>query len=374
MHAAAMPRYLPPGARRAALRAGGGAVPIRRRGVLHGWAVEDGSDRPAPAAGGERRRRWAAARPIVLRGVLAAALSGRRAALARTRAAFDRFRAGARFQDWVGRRLAGQRRFVLAGATVDLGDPRELEKVFVHERRGGRVVARDLFAKLSWIAHDARDVSLRIRFSHGHEVLNEWWRDPRRSRAGDRLAAALFPECTALDQPALRRLVARLTGGAVRFSERIVYNNAPDGGAVFHHDAEPTQRGVLFGQLQGATFWLALPRRELARAVAAARGLPFRAALRALDDTTVPWLHRLLNERPAFTARLLAAGAGFTLRAGDAVLLPNHGPAATCWHSVFALGDAPSLALSFGVFARAPAPAAARNRRKLAGRHAAAAT
>ena len=30
----------------------------------------------------------------------------------------------------------------------------------------------------------------------------------------------------------------------------------------------------------------------------------------------------------------------------------NHGPEDTCWHSVFALGEEPSLSHSYGLFAR----------------------
>jgi len=298
--------------------------------------------------------------------VLSNALRAHSRGIERSRALFERLRAGASFQDALWPRLrrarvrSGTAPFEPAGVAIDLGDEREIEKVFAHARRGRRVVARDLYAKLSWIAHDPRDLSLRIRFSFGSEHLLEWQGDSRRAPWADRYAEALFPECAALTGDAsIAGLVERLAGRRVRFSERIVYSNAPGGGAVFHHDAEPRQLGVLYGQLAGETAWLALSKRALAEEVAqAARGALRRSAgtrakaLRALDREDAPALARLLNDTPGFTARLVERGALFRLRAGDALLLPSHGPDDVAWHSVFALGAEPSLAHSYGIFAR----------------------
>jgi hypothetical protein len=343
-----------------------GALALVRRGVRHGWLAPAAQERVELAGGvsAELRERWDGDRPIVLSRALAPALArharGPRG-IAVTMALFARARAGAgEFQDEVWERLGRHASFVPAGTTVDLGDPREIAKVFVDGVRGRRRVARDLWAKLSWIARDERDDSLRIRFSFGAEALFEWREDPKRAVWADRLAAAVFPEGAVLTgDAALVGLVEELAGARVRFSERIVYSNSPGGGAVFHHDAEPEQLGVLYGQLAGATAWLALPKRELARLVAEAaagtrlaRRLPnAKRALAALDDEGALDLARLLNETPAFTRRLVEAGHGFVLRAGDALLLPNHGEQDTCWHSVFAVGAKPSLSHSYGIFA-----------------------
>jgi hypothetical protein len=326
--------------------------------VRHGWVV------PAPYRPLDRaalRAAFAAAEPILFPGALAAALPLHRADVARTLRWFGRLRRGASAQDGIWERLRNQRGFVPGGAVVDQGDRREIEKVYAHARRGARVVARDLWAKTSWIADDERDLSLRMRFSFGAEQLLEWLGAPARARWADRFAEAVFPECRALaGAPRLGAAIERLAGRRVRFSERIVYNNAPGGGAVFHHDAEPWQLGVLYGQLAGATAWLALPALELARAVAAharARrlgGVPRRprAVLAALGREDAPSLERLLNASPEFTRGLVERGACFVLRAGDALVLPNHGAERTCWHAVFALGARPSLAHSYGIFAR----------------------
>jgi hypothetical protein len=281
--------------------------------------------------------------------------------IASTRRLLARLQSGdASFALELWRRAAGDE-FEPGGVSQDLADVREIEKVHAHARRRGRRIATDLYAKLSRIAVDERDRSLRIRFSFGAERLQDWVRDSRRAPHADRFAEAVFPECRAITGNArLLALVEDLVGRRVRLSERIVYANAPGGGAAFHHDAEPGQLGVLYGQLAGATAWLALPKRELASAVAALADSPAlrrRAgtaakALRALDDHDQDELHALLNESPRLTQHLVASGALHVLRAGDVLLLPSLGPDDAAWHSVFAIGKVPSLAHSYGIFPR----------------------
>jgi hypothetical protein len=297
---------------------------------------------------------------VFLPGALRGSVRRLAPAIRSTRGMFERLRHGASFQDETWKRLA-RSHFRPAGVTVDLGDEREIEKVFADAVRGHRAVARDLYAKLSWIAHDRRDASMRIRFSFGSEALLDWQSETRRAPWADAFAAALFPECAAIERNApLVALIERLVGCRVRLSERIVYSNAPGGGATFHHDDEPRQLGVVYGQLAGETAWLALSKRELAEhvtAIASSRPLlrklstPARV-LRALDREHDPALGRLLNATPAFTRRLAQSGALIHLRPGDALLLPAHGPDDVCWHSVFALGTRASLAHSYGIFAR----------------------
>jgi hypothetical protein len=352
--------YLAPSAGAAGAR---GAVELTRRGVRHG-AVREPRRPPAvdPARRGARaeaRERWAAARPIHLPGALARRLECHADGVRATRAWFESLRRGAAFEQGLWRRLARTRAFEPAGVTIDLGDAREIEKVFAHARARGRVVARDLWAKLSWISVDERDVSLRIRFSFGVEQLMEWQAETRRAPWADRLAAAVFPECAVLTgHRGLLGLIETACGQRVRCSERIVYNNAPGGGAVFHHDVEPHQLGVLYGQLAGETGWLALPKRDLAAEVAGCvsgtrlerKARTPRAALRWLEEQGDEDLLRLLNHTPRFTRRLVERGDFIRLRAGDALLLPSPGRDEVCWHSVFALGRRASLAHSYGLF------------------------
>lgn len=333
------------------------ALALVRRGVRHGHVgigprprAVDLADRDLSA---DATARWQVAEPIHLPRALAASVKARRAEVRASLALFERLRRGASFQDELWARLDGHPDFEAAGATIDLSDSREIEKVFVDRLRHGRRVARDLYAKLSWISSDERDDSLRIRFSFGSEALLEWQQETRRAPHAEALCEAVFPESDTLTaNDGLTGLVARLVGRAPRFGERIVYNNAPGGGAIFHHDVEPHQLGVLYGQLAGETGWLALPRAELAREVAQALSIRPRRANARLEREGDEELFRLLNHTPAFTRRLVLRGAFVHLRAGDALLLPSPTPGNDCWHSVFALGTRPSLAHSYGVFAR----------------------
>jgi hypothetical protein len=336
-------------------RPGRGAIPLRRRGILHGHLIaEPATDESATS---ELQETWRAAEPILLPGILAPALAPLGEAIAASRALFERLRRGARFLPEVLAALEDASDFRPEGSTFDRLDAREIEKVFVAPRidgRRGRSIG-EVWAKLAWVAHDERDRSLRVRFSCGTEQLHDWHDDVTGQIWSDRLAQALFPECTAIaDNVELAELIAELLGAPPRFSERIVYSNAPGGGAVFHHDVERTQRGVVYGQLQGATAWLALPVCELARQIVAhgVAGAPktIDDALRRLDRDDDAVLFALLNNDPTFTARLAHAGWLCVLEAGDALLLPSHDRERVAWHSVFALGSEPSLAHSYGVF------------------------
>lgn len=332
-------------------------VELARRGVRHGHvslaprgAAEDLGD---PDLRTNLSVLWGDAYPIHLPRALEARLRGRRSEVRSSLALFERLRRGASVQDELWARLAGRTDFAPAGASIDAGDEREIEKVFADRLRGGRRVARDLYAKLSWIATDERDVSLRMRFSFGSETLCEWQQETRRAPHAEALAEAVFPESDVLTGHAgLVALVGALIRRAPRFGERIVYNNAPGGGAIFHHDVEPHQLGVLYGQLAGETGWLALPRELLVNEIAAALSIRPKRALARLEREDDAELARLLNGTPAFTRTLVRRGSFVHLRAGDALLLPSPTPEATCWHSVFALGARPSLAHSYGIFAR----------------------
>jgi hypothetical protein len=304
---------------------------------------------------------WQAAEPIALPKILAGALAALQQSVQQTCSVFAHLRRGGRFLDVVLAALEDEPSLRPEGSTVDHLDQREIEKVFVSGVVDGRRVhaGRDVWAKLGWIAHDERDLSLRVRFSCGTEQLHDWHRNVEGQVWSDRFAEVLFPEGAAIAaNPDLAAVLEPLLGAAPRFSERIVYANAQGGGAVFHHDADETQRGVVYGQMAGATAWLALPARELAAQVAAHAAAHHRVDLPATADAALRWLDRsddaalftLLNEDPAFTARLAKEGWLVVLEAGDALLLPSHDLERTAWHSVFALGDAPNLGHSYGLF------------------------
>lgn len=330
----------------------GRGTALRRRGVHHG-IVQPGRAVPVP---GTPAGLWAAAEPLHFRGVLGPALKEHAIDVRRTRALFGRLGDGRTdFREAVWQRLAGQRAFAAGGASRDLADEREIEKVHADRVRGA--AARDLWAKLSWISRDRSDPSLRIRFSFGSEQHDDWSHSLARARAADELAEAVFPECRALARDAAAfAWLRRATGRSVRLSERILFANAPGGGAAFHHDAETDQLGVAYAQLAGRTAWLALPKRELAGHVRRIATGPLARAfagpargLRTLERH-LPGVERLLNSDPRLTRALAGAGRLYVLSAGDVLFLPSPGPDDVAWHSVFALGTRPSLALSFGIF------------------------
>lgn len=326
-----------------------GWIELKRRGFHYGYIQCE----PRGSESRTALRLFKASQPVFLPGMCSEFIQIERRSISRTVAEFDRLREGADFQEMIQNRLAGNPRFVAAGATRDLGDGREIEKVFVHLKDGAqrRVVARDLYAKLSWISRDPRDSSLRIRFSFGSERLLDWLHKPARAPHADAYAEAAYPECRAIaDHKKLLALASRVTGRRIRVSERIIYNNAPGGGAVFHHDGEPRQLGVIYAQLAGTTAWLALPKRILAEIVASILRRPPAAVLRALDSPDDPAIERMLNGSKALVQRIAAQGYVYYLNAGDVLLLPSNGPDDVAWHSVFATGAHPSLSLSFAVF------------------------
>ena len=317
---------------------------LDRRGVPHGYVVPEPLEETTDAAAA-----WRRGAPIVLPGLLADGIDEYANEIGNTLRCFAHLRDGGSWLDACDLLLGDEAGFAYSGSTVDHGDAREIERLFVDAvDDSGAKVARDLTARASWIADDESDLSMRIRFSFGHESLREWLdvADPRAAWS-DRFAAAVFPECAVLDNEENRGRLAEWRGAEVRLSERIVYSNAPGGGAVFHHDADPHQRGVLFGQLEGRTAWLALPQSELDAAITAHTDAFGEAPL---DHPIGEDLWRLLNMTPAFTQRLAESGALRVLGPGDAIVLPTPDPDHIAWHSVFALGAEPSLAHSYGIF------------------------
>ena len=316
---------------------------LRRRGVLHGRFVATQHREQSPVTA------WASDAPVHVPGMLRDLTRDQAAAIRRSRALFARLAEGSDPSREIWRRLGANRHFNSAGSSVDAGEPREIEKVQVDFVRAGRIVAGDLFAKFSWIRPELKDASLRIRFSFGDERAQDWLRDRARRAAANDYCEAVFPESAAIAQHRrLRRLLSQCAGHRLSMCERIVFANAPGGGARFHHDAEPTQRGVLYVQLAGATAWLALPKRELA-ALWRLGTSPGSDSLRRLDRDDAA-TDRRLNSDPRLTQSLAERGHLYVLRPGDVLLLPSHGHDDCAWHSVFALGRLPSLAHSYGLF------------------------
>ncbi|MDQ7059444.1 MAG: hypothetical protein Q9N62_14020 [Ghiorsea sp.] len=168
--------------------------------------------------------------------------------------------------------------------------------------------------------------------------------------------------------------LSSILGKKPSFVERIVYFNAPNGGAQFHHDVERGHAGVVFAQLSGATFWLAASKPRLMNEIIAfvqhehnqaaiAAVLPNkedRQTLQTLcnksealkdymEEPDHELIEAIIDRCPTFITQLVAHGFSHTLQAGDVLLLPQRDLDNCVWHSVFTIGDTPGEALSFAV-------------------------
>lgn len=368
-------------------------VELARRGRWHGAiAVLD------PACEGREpelelddarglARRWHDARPILLRSAALGGLGALRQELRGAMALFEDLRADGALARWLrGRaaRLPGG--FELSPRRAPLADPeRDLERVVVTWRdpeRPQRAV-QDLWLKSARLSTHEGDASLRLRASFGKEPDDDASPDERRHRLVGALADALMPCAEAVaPHTDLARAVERVAAEPVYFTQHIGYWNAPDGGALFHHDAfaeheDTGQVAVCYVQLVGSTAWLALSTadlaarvRELAETLTEAglpwlreelwpRGEDFAAFLAlAADDARLTRelglpgcgaLGPLVNRGPEVTGLLADGGHALVLEPGDALLLPNHGRARTALHSVFCASEQPTYGLSVAV-------------------------
>jgi hypothetical protein len=372
---------------RALSRAARERIALSRRGQFHGEYAVLAPSGPEPTLE-LCRARWLAARPILLAGIARGLLAEER----------DELRLAARLHSELAepgslRRFAEQR-LERAGEVFEptprrqpFDDPeRDLERVFLASPppspRGRRV--QDLWLKSGWLSTFDEDRSLRLRVSFGRERADDASDDLLRQRLVARLGAAVLPAAAAVAalEP-LRARIEGLIGEPALLTQAIGYWNAPEGGALFHHDAfhedgrASGQLGVCYVQLSGATFWLALATQDLAERVrefvellgagelrwVRARLAPGAGDFAALErlaadgealerELGLPGCGRLgplVNHGPEFSALLADAGHALLLHAGDALLLPNHGPGCTAMHSVFCAGEETGYSLSLAI-------------------------
>lgn len=249
-------------------------------------------------------------------------------------------------------------------------DPQAIEKVYFDaETPDGRSI-EDLWCKASWLSFHEADASLRFRFSFGMEGFEDVAADFERECWAARLCETVFPESAALtgNRP-LISLLEQALGGPVAFVERIVYFNAPEGGALMHHDVERGHAGVVYAQMSGETFWLALSGADLIGELRSLVAEEPEEVVRLLNEGNAPrrlantlasgrdpaellsedWAEVLMNESARFIGRLVEKGFAYRLAPGDVLLLPQADTRRCVWHTVFTLGDAPGEGLSFAV-------------------------
>jgi len=259
--------------------------------------------------------------------------------------------------------------FTWAATVYDDTDPQAIARLDFETREG-----QEIWMKASWLSLHEEDASLRFRFSHGLDRYEDVAADLPRQLASNALCERFFPESRWLTEHApLRERLRGLIGTPPLFVERIVYFNAPRGGAQFHQDVERGHEGVVYAQLSGETFWFALPKAALVDHLrvlltapeqaderrrllggSEARRLQAQAADaclldRLLDDPEEEALHVFLNRSPSLAQRLVATGAAYHLRPGDCLLLPQRDLSHCCWHSVFTVGEFIGQALSFAI-------------------------
>jgi len=256
-----------------------------------------------------------------------------------------------------------QGRFVNFGASFNEGDQQEIETIFFDALEAEQVCAEDLWLKCSWLSFFEEDASVRFRFSFGADLVEDVAADPTRQHHASVLCDLVFPESSLITRnQSLKGLLQKLLQQQdVHFVERIIYLNAPHGGAYLHHDLERGHAGVVYAQLSGRTFWLALPRHELVKAIIdfsqsntvakEVKQLVQHGELlgEALDSFAHDKLIQLINEDQRFISYLHQQGHSRVINTGDIILLPQNSPENCCWHSVFCLGKDVGQALSFAI-------------------------
>ena len=358
--------------------AGDDGVALQRRGLDYGYVQE--SHRPGLPDVAAVGRHWQADEAVMLPGIL-----NLQAWQSEMQQAFRLMESTLQTesvsqlleQSPYHERLASH--FPLVASSFEEHDEQGIEKVYFDAEvdvAGERAcVAENLWCKGSWLSFLDADASLRFRFSFGMECMEDVAADPARQAWAGRLCDTIFPESAAITENAtVRNMLTPILDGTPAFVERIVYFNAPNGGAQMHHDVERGHDGVVYGQISGSTFWLALGKQCLMDELMAfvrdeqnhaefERLLPDAADRNqlmgliadrpSLSDYMDRFDHELveaiIDRSAVFTGQLVAHGYGFILHAGDVLLMPQRDLDTCVWHSVICLGDEPGEALSFAV-------------------------
>lgn len=252
--------------------------------------------------------------------------------------------------------------FALLASSSEDHDEQGIEKVYFDVEKDGELSAEDLWCKASWLSFHDEDASLRFRFSFGMEGFEDVAADPDRQVWAGELCERIFPESSIITKNIdTLNVLQEILGNKAQFVERIVYFNSPNGGAQFHHDVERGHAGVVFAQLSGSTFWLALNKQTLMDEIIQYAGshsvhdglkdlIKNRAALSDyMEEQDHALIEELIDQNPDFIHHLIDKGYSHSLQAGDMLMLPQRDLDHCVWHTVFTLGDEPGEALSFAI-------------------------
>ncbi|MDX8413994.1 MAG: hypothetical protein R8J85_07895 [Mariprofundales bacterium] len=246
--------------------------------------------------------------------------------------------------------------FDLSTISADEHDQQAIEKLYFQGYDNHDEAIGEAWCKVSWLSFHDDDASLRFRFSFGIEGSEDVAANPRQQQLAAALCQQIFPESAAItDNPTLLARLHDIVGlEPINFVERIIYFNAPNGGALFHHDVEPGHVGVIYGQISGSSFWLALSKQQLISEIndfVNQHNIQLSCGDLAaeLNRAEHPEIEAIIDHNPQFIHQLVERGFGYILHAGDAILLPQPNEAQCVWHSVFCLGDEPGEGLSFAM-------------------------
>ena len=351
-------------------------VLLKRRGTALGWVAErpQQEDIDAEAAA----KAWHNSDAYALPGYVAADLPAQQANIEQALGLMEAVAEGAEVAELLDQspyldRTAPQ--FEMLSSFQDEGDDQEIETIEYDAVDGEEVVAENLWCKASWLSFEEDDASLRFRFSFGMVGFEDVAADLNRQDYAAKLTDAIFPESVVIsDNSKLEAFMQTVLGTEkLAYVERIIYFNAPNGGAQFHQDVERGHLGVVFAQVHGSTGWLACSKAQLIDEVQSFIGNDSNnETLNSLMDETMlaelkqkssdrqqlnEWLDErdndplelLLNRCPEFYRQLFEQGYGYIINPGDIILLPQKSIDECCWHTVFCIDDFPGESLSFAV-------------------------
>ncbi|MFQ5355481.1 MAG: hypothetical protein ACE5DY_03140 [Mariprofundaceae bacterium] len=344
---------------------------LHRRGFKLGWISE--GERPTMPDIKTVVAAWKKDKAMLLPGLVSEALQQHASAIEQSLALMEKTLNGVEVASMLEAEPYPTRlqpEFFLVASSTEEHDKQGIEKLYFDTED-----VDNLWCKASWLSFHDEDASLRFRFSFGLEGFEDVAADPFRQKAAARLCDRVFTESSIItENKKILEILNEILGVPPAFVERIVYFNAPDGGAQMHHDVERGHDGVVFAQLSGASFWLALAKPELmdeliAFSANSSNGNAICAVLTKKNDRDA--LFKLLADRkalsdymdesdhelveavvdrsPEFIRHLVEQGYAHVLHAGDALLLPQRDLDNCVWHSVISLGDEPGEALSFAV-------------------------
>jgi hypothetical protein len=321
---------------------------------------------------------WEASKPIFLPGLLKKDLPSVAKDVAQTEvivsAILESEDASAVFDsDYYQKQIKGA--FELLAPVIDESSDQEMVKFHFDALKDGQVDAENIWCKLAWLSLNESDASLRFRFSFGLEDYEDVAADVKRQQLTADLAELLFAESKLVtkSEPLKDLLLTTLHEKNISYVERIIYFNAPNGGAQFHHDVERGHLGVVYAQVTGITFWFALPKQELIKEMQVYFGgldqeqkksifkdsdelKSFETTLantealnELLDDRNNYQTEKCIDHNSDFFKYLVKKGHAYLLEPGDVLLLPQKDLKDCAWHTVFTLGEEIGEGLSFAI-------------------------